>query len=151
VLKKSLVAALIGSSCGAAAGYWTAPARAAIETRAAIEVPAARAGAVPVDVSATPRPSAPAASDHASKPPIARRAAPEAESGDVVRFARELAQRPDVSGLVALRAAVLRVAEEAGRKDDPAIVRQIEAIDRSLIEARALRLKLDAAAIRKGT
>jgi len=151
VLKKSLIAALIGSSCGAAAGYWTPPARAAIETRGSIEVPEARAGAVPVDVSAPSRSSAPAVSDPVSRPPITRPGAPDAGSGDVVRFAGELAQRADVTALVALRAAVLRVAEEAGRRDDPTIVRQIEAIDRYLIEARALRLKLDAAAIRKGT
>jgi hypothetical protein len=150
VLKKSLIAALIGSSCGAAAGYWTPPARAAIKTRPSFEVPDARAG-VPVDVSAPPRSSAPAVSDHVSRPPISRPGAPDTESVDAVRFARELAQRPDVTALVALRAGVLRVAEEAGRKDDPAIVRQIEAIDRYLVEARALRLKLDAAVIHKGT
>lgn len=151
MLKKSLIAALIGSSCGAAAGYWTAPARAALETRASMEGPHARAGVVPVDVSAPPRSSAPEMSDPVSRPPITRPGAPDAGSGDVVRFAGELAQRADVTALVALRAAVLRVAEEAGRKDDSAIVRQIEAIDRYLVEARALRLKLDAAAIRKGT
>jgi hypothetical protein len=151
VLKKSLIAALIGSSCGAAAGYWTPPARTAIETRTSIQGPDARAGVVPVDVSAPPQSSAPAVSDHVSRPPISRPGAPDAESVDAVRFARELAQRPDVTALVALRAAVLRLAEEAGRKDDPAIVRQIEAIDRYLLEARALRLRLDAAAIRKGT
>ena len=78
-------------------------------------------------------------------------AAPDVESGDVLRRARELALRPDVTALVALREAVLRRAEEAGRKDDPAIVREIQAIDRYLFEARALRLRLDAAAIRKGT
>src|SRR5262245_9425356 len=127
------------------------PPRAAIKAPATVEVAAARAGVVPVDVSAPPRSSAPAVSDHVSRPPITRPGAPAAESEDLVRFARELAQRPDVTALVALRAAVLRVAEEAGRKDDPAIVRQIEAIDRYLVEARALRLKLDAAAIRKGT
>jgi hypothetical protein len=150
VLKKSLMAALIGSSCGAAAGYWTPPARAAIATRS-IEVPGARAGSVPVDVSAPPRSSSPAASDHVSRPPISRPGAPDAETVDAVRFARELAQRGDVTALVAMRAAVLRLAEEAGRKDDPATMRDIEAIDRYLFEARALRLRLDAAAIRKGT
>ena len=92
-------------------------------------------------------------SDHVSRPPISRPptsrpGASGAESVDAVRFARELAQRPDVTALVALRAGVLRLAEEAGRKDDPAIVRQIEAIDRYLIEARALRLRLDATAFR---
>jgi len=73
---------------------------------------------------------------------------PNAESVDAVRFARELAQRPDVNALVALRAGLVRVAAEAGRKDDPAILRQLEAIDRYLSEARALRLRLDAAALR---
>jgi hypothetical protein len=62
-----------------------------------------------------------------------------------------LAQRPDVTALVSLREEVLRRAEAAGRKDDPATMREIEAIDRYLFEARALRLRLDAAAIRKGT
>jgi hypothetical protein len=150
VLKKSLLAALIGSLCGGAAGYWTSPVRAAIETRASVEVPNARAGAVPVDVSAPPRSPAPAVPDQVSRPPIKRAGAPDTGSVDAVGFARELAQRPDVSALVELRAGVLRLAEEAGRKDDPAIVRQLEAIDRYLLEARALRLKLDAAAIRKG-
>src|SRR5262245_12026867 len=116
-----------------------------------MEGPDARAGVVPVDVSAPPRSSAPAVSDPVSRPPITRPGAFDAGSGDFVRFAGELAQRADVTALVALRVAVLRVAEEAGRKDDPATVRQIEAIDRYLVEARALRLKLDAAAIRKGT
>src|SRR5262245_10879534 len=115
-----------------------------------MEGPEARAVVVPVDVSASPRTSAPAVSDPV-RPPITRPGASDDGSGDVVRFAGELAQRADVTALVALRTAVLRVAEETGRKDDPAIVRQIEAIDRYLVEARALRLKLDAAAIRKGT
>jgi len=145
VLKKSLLAALIGSSCGAAAGYWTAPARAAFEAPATVEVPGVRAGMAPVDV------SAPARSDQVSRPAISRPAAPDVESGDAVRRARELALRPDVTALVALREAVLRRAEETGRKGDPAIAREIQEIDRCLLEARALRLKLDAAAIRKGT
>jgi hypothetical protein len=144
VLKKSLLAALIGSSCGAAAGYLTPPARAAIEAPAKVEVPDVRAGGIPVDV------SAPARSNQVSSPPISRPGAPDVASGDVLRRARELAQRPDVNALVALREAVLRRAEEAGRKDDPAIVREIQAIDQYLLDARALRLRLDAAAIRKG-
>ena len=144
MLKKSLLAALIGSSCGAAAGYWTAPARAAFEAPATVEVPGVRAGMAPVDVSAPARP------DQVSSPAISRPAAPDVESGDAVRRARELALRPDVTGLVALREAVLRRAEETGRKD-PAIVREIQEIDRCLFEARALRLRLDATAIRKGT
>ena len=147
MLKKSLMAALIGSVCGAAAGYWTPPARAAIKAPVAAEIPDAR-GRAPVDVSAPPRSSVPAVSDQVSKPPISRPGATDAESRDAVRFARELAQRPDVTGLVALRAAVVRLAEETGRKDDPAIVHQIKEIDRYLSEARVLRLRLDAAALR---
>jgi hypothetical protein len=145
VLKKSLMAALIGSSCGAAAGYWTPPARAAIEAPATFDVPDARASVAQADV------SAPAPSDQVSRPPTNRPGALDVESGDAVRRARELAQRPDITALIALREAVLRRAEEAGQKDDPAIVREIEAIDRYLFEARALRLGLDAAAIRQGT
>ena len=95
--------------------------------------------------------SAPARSDQVSRSPISRPAAPDVESGDVLRRARELALRPDVTGIVALREAVLRRAEEAGRKGDPAFVREIQAIDQYLFEARALRLRLDAASIRKGT
>ena len=144
MLTKTLLAALIGSSCGAAAGYWTPPARAAIEAPAKVEVPDVRAGVIPVDV------SAPARSNQVSDPPISRPGAPDVASGDALRRARELAQRPDVTALVALREAVLRRAEEAGRKDDPAIVREIQAIDRYLLDARAIRLRLDAAAIRKG-
>ena len=144
MLKKSLVAALIGSSCGAAAGYWTAPARAAIEVPATVDVPDTRAGVAPADV------SAPAPSEQVSRPPTNRPGAPAVESGDAVRRAKELAQRPDVAALVSLREAVLRRAEAAGR-EDPATMREIEAIDRYLFEARALRLRLDAAAIRKGT
>ena len=147
MLKKSLLAALIGSSCGAAVGYWTAPApaRAAFESPATGEVPGVRAGVAPVDV------SAPEKSDQVSRPAISRPAAPDVGSGDAVRRARELALRPDVSALVALREAVLHRAEETGRKDDPAIVREIQEIDRCLFDARALRLRLDATAIRKGT
>jgi hypothetical protein len=145
VLKKSLMAALIGSSCGAAAGYWTAPARAAIGAPATVEVPDARAGVAPADV------SAPAPSGQVSRPPTNPPGALAVESGDAVRRAKELAQRPDVTALVSLREAVLSRAEAAGRKDAPATMREIEAIDRYLFEARALRLRLDAAAIRKGT
>ena len=145
MLKKSLMAALIGSSCGAAAGYWTPPARAAIEAPATAGIPDARAGVVPVDV------SPPALSDQAGKPPTSQPGAIDVEPGDAARRAKELAQRPDVTALVSLREAVLRRAEAAGRKDDPSTMREIEAIDRYLFEARALRLRLDAAAIRKGT
>ena len=144
MLKKSLVAALIGSSCGAAVGYWAPPPAAAIEAPVEAVAPAARVGVATADSSAQP-------SSHSSGQPIGRPGAPDVVSSDILRRARDLAQRPDVTALVALREAVLRRAEETGLKDDPSTTRGIEAIDRYLYEARALRLKLDAAALRKGT
>jgi hypothetical protein len=72
------------------------------------------------------------------------------DSGDPVQRARVLAQRPDVKGLVALREDVLRRAEAAGEKESPATKGQLDEIDRYLTEARVLRLKLDAAELRKG-
>jgi len=65
--------------------------------------------------------------------------------------ARVLAQRPDVKGLVALRDEVLRGAEASDGKESPEAKRQLDEIDRLLIEARALRLKLDATEFRKGS
>lgn len=145
MLRKSLVAALIGSSCGAGVGYWTSPAPAAIAAPAEVAPPDARTGVAPMN------PAAPGPPAQASAQAIRPTAALDIGSTDAVRRARELAQLPDVTALVALREAVLRRAEEAGRKDDPATIREIESIDRYLSEARALRLKLDAAAFRKGT
>lgn len=145
MLRQSLLAALIGGSCGAAAGYWTPGPSAAIEAPAEMVTPAARVGVVPAD------PSAPPPAFHSSGQPISRPGAPDVVSSDILRRARELAQRPDVTALVALREAVLRRAEETGLKDAPSTTRGIEAIDRYLFEARALRLKLDATALRKGT
>jgi hypothetical protein len=145
MFRKSLVAALIGSSCGAAAAYWTPPPDTSADAPAVVKAAPAR-----VDVAAAESPAPPAASQpgrDATTPPAALDVVP---SG-VVRRARELAQRPDVTALVTLREAVVRRAEETGHKDDPATAREIEAIDRYLFEARALRLRLDAAAFRKGT
>ena len=88
VLKKSLMAALIGSSCGAAAEYWTAPARAAIEVPATVDVPDIRAGVPPADV------SAPAPSEQVSGPPTNRPGALDVESGDAVRRAKECSLGP---------------------------------------------------------
>jgi hypothetical protein len=72
------------------------------------------------------------------------------DSRDAVQRARVLAQRPDVKGLVALREEVLRRADVPGGTESPATKQQLDEIDRYLAEARALRLKLDAAEFRKG-
>jgi hypothetical protein len=144
VFRKSLVAALIGSSCGAAAAYWTPPSDGSINAPAVVVAPA-RAGVVPGDS------SGPAMASQTGRDAMSLPGARDVVASDAVRRARELAQRPDVTALVALRDAVLRRVEESARKDDPSTTREIEAIDRYLAEARALRLRLDAAAFRKGT
>ena len=146
MFKKSLIAAVIGSSCGAAAGYWTpSPGTSVGPPAVTAAVPAAPVGVVSAE---SPPPAPPSqAGPRASSPPAVNGL----DLSDAVRGARELAQRPDVTGLVALREGVLRRAEEAGEKDAPSTKRELDAIDRYLSEARALRLKLDAAEFRKGT
>jgi hypothetical protein len=107
----------------------------------------AAAPAAPVDVVSAESPPAPSspAEPRTARPPAAQAL----DLSDAVRRAREMAQRPDVTGLVALRESVLRQAEEAGEKDAPSTKRQLDEIDRYLSEARALRLRLDAAEFRK--
>jgi hypothetical protein len=144
VFRKSLVAALIGSSCGAAAAYWTPPPD-SVEAPVVTVAAPARLGVVPAES------SSPAAASPPRRDAIGATAARDLVPSDAVRRARELAERPDVTALVTLREAVLRRAAETGRRDDPATTREIEAIDRYLSEARALRLRLDAAAFHKGT
>ena len=80
----------------------------------------------------------------AASPPAAR-----VSSEDPIQLARELAKRVDVTGLIALREEVAARAEQAGEQDSPAAKQRLDAIDRFLAEARALRLKLDAAEFRK--
>ena len=80
----------------------------------------------------------------AASPPAAR-----VSSEDPIQLARELAKRVDVTGLIALREEVAARAEQAGEQDSPAAKQRLDTIDRFLAEARALRLKLDAAEFRK--
>jgi len=54
-----------------------------------------------------------------------------------------------VTRLIALREEVAARAEQAGEQDSPATKQRLDEIDRNLAEARALRLKLDAAEFRK--
>jgi len=72
-----------------------------------------------------------------------------ASSQDPLQLARELAKRVDVTRLIALREEVAARAEQAGEQDSPATKQRLDEIDRNLAEARALRLKLDAAEFRK--
>jgi hypothetical protein len=150
VFRKALIAAIVGITCGAAAGYWSQP----VDTRHA--PPPVAAATAPIAAPARPvgRPgAAPAPVQSLPQPQMRTEPASHGvtEYGDAVRRARVLALRPDVTGLVALRDEVLRRAEDAGEQDSPATKQQLDEIDRYLTEAQAFRLKLDAAEFRKGT
>ena len=146
-----MIATVVGSTCGAVAGYWSRPADIQHDP------PAVAAAAAPIAVPAGPVSRSPAEPALVQPLPQAKqqaRTAPASggldDSRDAVQRARVLAQRPDVRGLVALREAVLHRAEVSGEKESPAAKRQLDEIDRYLTEARVLQLKLDAAGFRKG-
>jgi hypothetical protein len=143
-----VIAAVIGTSCGATAGYWLPPAR----TSGEVSSVAVAAGPLPApDASITVLPTAPSADPPPkAKPQTTPASASNVDPRDAVPRARALAQRADVAGLVALRDAVRAGAENTGQLDSPATQRQLDEIDRFLFEARALRLELDAEELRKG-
>jgi hypothetical protein len=151
VFRKAVIATVVGSTCGAVAGYWSRPADIQHDP------PAVAAPAAPIAVAAGPVSRLPAEAALVQPLPHAKQQArtepaPRGldDSRDAVQHARVLAQRPDVRGLIALREAVLRRAEVSGGKESPAAKRQLDEIDRYLTEARVLQLKRDAAGFRNG-
>jgi hypothetical protein len=166
LLTNAVVAAVIGSTIGALAGVWSAyrvpPSHRPLPTVAnAKTVGASSSGSPrmttmePTQVSREPQATPPT---RISQPSTAREvaaaspAAKVSDTGgapDVLERARVLAERPDVMALVALRENVIRGATEHGERDSPATKAQIDALDRSLDEARMLRLKIDAAEFQK--
>jgi hypothetical protein len=77
-------------------------------------------------------------------------AAPSADDDALVlQRARMLAQRPDVTALMALRADVVRRATERGIAGSSSVKGELDEIDLRLNEARTLQLKLDAEEFRK--
>ena len=137
LVTNALIAAAAGSAIGALAGAWSG--YRAVRTPAAPAAQVATAKAVDVSLpapTATPAPSRP-------KPPIA------APAPDVLERAGELARRPDVTALLALRDGVARRAQQRGEQDSAATKAQLDALYRYLDEARLLRLKIDGEALRK--
>jgi hypothetical protein len=63
--------------------------------------------------------------------------------------ADELARRPDVRGLLALREGIAQRAAAQNGQDSSETRRQLDEIDRYLNEARALQLRLDAQELRR--
>jgi hypothetical protein len=92
----------------------------------------------PKRVAPTPQPARPNA------------AAPSAgDETNVLQRARTLAQRPDVTALMALRDDVVRRATVRGIAGSSAVKGQLDELDLRLNEARTLQLKLDAEEFRK--
>ena len=79
-----------------------------------------------------------------SDPPVLTYAALEA---DVLRRAPKLASRPNVKGLIALRAEVMSRDARLGGTQPELVVRLLTEVDKRTEEARALRLKLDSLAL----
>jgi hypothetical protein len=163
-IRHAVIAALVGSMGGAAAGLWSVhhwvpdippatlkpmgvvvPASASVSSGAhAADGALARPGLRPVDAVAQSVP-VPTTGLARSMPAAApRQSLPASDDGqNVLRRARALAQRPDVNALLALRDAVSRRAEERGEKESADNKRLIDELERYLTEARLLRLKLD--------
>jgi hypothetical protein len=141
-----VIAAVIGGVCGTIAGYRPQGGERSVAVPAAAAAIAAPEPPAPVDAPSREPASAPSPLE---TPQAAPAVVARASSQDPLQQARELAKRMDVTGLIALREEVAARAEQVGEQDAPATKRRLDEIDRYLAEARALRLKADAAEFRK--
>lgn len=141
------MAAAIGGVCGTVGGYWSQGSERSVAVPAATAAIAAPAPPVRVEIPPPEVVAPPAPQDE--KPQTAPVPVAPAALQDPLQAARELAKRIDVTGLIALREDVASRAEQAGERDAPETKQRLDVIDRYLAEARALRLKLDAAEFRK--
>ena len=164
LIRNAAIAALVGSTAGAIAGFWSVRDRTgsvAVSTAADVAAssaspptaaatghsgqgPAPRGGlsdSIAVATKGVVPATAPPASGHPGSP--------QNDSQKVVQRARALAEVPDVSGLVGLRESISRRAEERGELESPATQELIRVLDRYLADARRLRLKLDGEALRR--
>lgn len=140
IFSKAVIAALIGTVCGTAAGVWSLRQ----PTHADVSAPAADAATVATfSTDSTSNPSA-ATSLAAESASLAAE-----DATHVVQRARTLARRPDVTALIALREDVVRQAAERGIAQSAAVKGELDAIDSSLNEARLRQLKLDAQELRR--
>jgi hypothetical protein len=160
VLLKAGVAALVGIVAGGTAGVWSLRRPAASVNAATPTVSAASPVATP---SATSRATDDSAGSSLSTsmakgiapapqptPVRTNAAAPSADDdAQVLQRARTLAQRPDVTALMALREDVVRRATERGIAGSSSFKGQLKELDLRLNEARTLQLKLDAEEFRK--
>jgi hypothetical protein len=165
-MRNAVIATLVGSTAGAAAGLWSVrdrtvsvavspiPAGAGVAASSASAPAAGASGESDRDLTArdglvrsavSARSVAPAA-----VPDAAVRSGPApADRQEVVRRARTLAELPDVYALVALRQSITSRAAERPGQESPATEELLREIDRYLTQARQLRLKLDGEALRR--
>ena len=148
MLRRSVIAAVIGGVCGTIAGYRPQAGDRLVAVPTAAATIVAPETPTPIDIPS--REPAPAQSP-LETPQSTLSPAPRVSSQDPLLLARELAKRVDVSGLIALREEAAARAAQAGEQDSPATKQRLDRIDRYLAEARGLRLKLDAAEFRKST
>src|SRR5689334_5318952 len=144
VVPKAVIAALMGTLAGAAAGIWSltrTPANASVSASSPDRAPRA-----PASTSA-PKPL-PVATEATAPRPTAAPAAAEDDT-QLLQRARTLARRPDVTALLALREDAVRRATERGIAGSSSAKRELDEIDFRLNEARLLQLKMDAEELRK--
>ena len=147
VLRYAAAAAIVGGLAGTAAGFlsvpiWPPP----ITASAQIPIVEAVASPMPSVVPATPS----AISKSPSSVPAARPPSPAApDPANPSRRAEELARRPDVRGLLALREELAERAASRGEQAPAETRRQLDDVDRYLNEARALQLQRDAQELRR--
>jgi hypothetical protein len=147
VFRNAAAAAVVGGLAGTAAGFLSVPIWPPTITASA-QIPIVEA------VVAAPMPSAvPAAPVTVSKSPSSAPAVPPSppapDAANPSRRAEELARRPDVRGLLALREELAQRAASRGEQGSAETRRQLDDVDRYLNEARALQLQRDAQELRR--
>jgi hypothetical protein len=137
-VRNAVIATIAGAAVGGTAGLLS------VRNPSTVARDPARAA-----VAAVVQPVPVATHGLADPPPARPAAAPwQTRSSDgrgvtVTQRAQELAARADVNGLLALRDAVTRRADDRGEQKLDSIKRELTELDRYLTEARALRLKFD--------
>jgi hypothetical protein len=126
ILGQAVIAAIVGTAGGAAAGLWSVRHERSKATPA-VQTPA-RSVAGSSSISSGEHGPSSAGDD----------------GQELMQRARALAQGADVKALVALRESIIERANERGETESAGSKQQLAEIDRYLAEARRLRLRLDA-------
>ena len=144
VIKNAVVAAVVGSTIGGAAGLWS------VRRIPPSVTPAAQKPIRIVSADTELPPEAATAVDVSlASSPVSTKGVMAAAGDDVLQRARVLAQQPDVYALIELRDKISRRAAERGEAESASTRHLLDEVDRYLADARLLRLKLDGEEYRK--